>query len=238
MSFYYADATSYSNAHFGQNPNIIIALDDVTCTTAQSRLIDCAYDSNTGDCSHSDDAGVQCVPREFHISYCLTLELNAAAIISSFVLILGCSHGSIRLRDGTASMNGRVEVCLNGDWGTVCDDGWTTIDANVACRQLGYSGSGGLQCLLFRNMDYAHTFLFLADATAYSDAHFGHNANIIIALDDVACTTAQSRLIDCTHDSNTGDCSHSDDAGVQCVPSKYIYLHICINGNHCHFKFA
>ena len=49
--------------------NIIIALDDVTCTTAQSRLINCTYDSNTGDCSHSDDAGVQCVPREFHIFY-------------------------------------------------------------------------------------------------------------------------------------------------------------------------
>ena len=142
LSFCCADATAYSNAHFGQNPNIIIALDDVTCTAAQSSLIDCAYDSNTGDCSHSDDAGVQCVPREFHILYYLTLGLNATAIISSFVLILGCSHGSIRLRDGTASMNGRVEVCQNGYWGTVCDDGWGTVDANVACRQLGYSGSG------------------------------------------------------------------------------------------------
>ena len=61
---------------------------------------------------------------------------------------------------------------------------------------------------------------YSADATAYSNAHFGPNSNIIIALDDVACTTAQSRVIDCTHDSNTGDCSHTDDAGVQCVPSK------------------
>jgi len=63
--FYSADATAYSNAHFGQNANIRITLDDVACTTAQSRLIDCTYDSNTGDCSHSDDAGVTCVAREF-----------------------------------------------------------------------------------------------------------------------------------------------------------------------------
>jgi len=60
-----ADATAYSNAHFGQNNNIIIALDDLACTTAQSRLIDCSYDSNTGDCSHSDDAAIQCATREF-----------------------------------------------------------------------------------------------------------------------------------------------------------------------------
>jgi len=59
------DATAYANAHFGQNTNIIIALDNLDCTTAQSRLIDCTYDSNTADCSHSDDAGVTCVAREF-----------------------------------------------------------------------------------------------------------------------------------------------------------------------------
>ena len=59
-----------------------------------------------------------------------------------------------------------------------------------------------------------------ADATAYSNAYFGQDTSIIIALDDVACTTAQSRLIDCTHDSDTTDCSHSEDAGVQCVPSE------------------
>ena len=56
--------------------------------------------------------------------------------------LTGCIHGSIRLSNGSTSMEGRVEVCLNGDWGTVCGKGWSTVDANVACRQLGYSGSG------------------------------------------------------------------------------------------------
>ena len=60
---------------------------------------------------------------------------------ASVVYLKGCTHGSIRLRGGSTSMNGRVEVCLNGDWGTVCDDGWSTIDANIACRQLGFSNS-------------------------------------------------------------------------------------------------
>lgn len=44
----------------------------------------------------------------------------------------------IRLMDGENKKEGRVEVFINGQWGTICDDGWTDKDAAVICRQLGY----------------------------------------------------------------------------------------------------
>ena len=48
----------------------------------------------------------------------------------------------MRLQDGSSGMEGRVEVCMAGVWGTVCDDSWGAEDAVVVCRQLGFSGVG------------------------------------------------------------------------------------------------
>ena len=45
----------------------------------------------------------------------------------------------LRLVDGNGFSTGRLEILHEGVWGTVCDDGWSQINSNVACRQLGFS---------------------------------------------------------------------------------------------------
>ena len=61
-----------------------------------------------------------------------------------FHTCIGIVGGSLRLVSSFSTYDtsaGRLEIYLNGQWGTVCDNNFGSTDANVACRQLGYSGS-------------------------------------------------------------------------------------------------
>ena len=55
-----------------------------------------------------------------------------------------CENGELRLVGGNSAYDGRVEVCLDNKFTTVCDDGtWNTEEAQVVCRQLNASDDGG-----------------------------------------------------------------------------------------------
>ena len=102
---------------------------------------------------------------------------------------------AIKLVGGSSYNEGRMEVYYNGEWGTVCDDGWDDTDASVVCKQLGFNSSG----------------------TAIGSAGFGQGSGPIW-LDNVMCSGNESSLAHCIHLglNVTRNCSHSQDAGVKC----------------------
>ena len=112
--------------------------------------------------------------------FCLFITNNADATV-------------VRLVDGGNEAEGRVEVNVNGEWGTVCDDGWDLNDANVVCRMLGFEEA--------------------SEATAR--ARFGQGTGDIL-LDDVACVGSESSILDCQY-TDIDNCGHYEDAGVICV---------------------
>ena len=74
-----------------------------------------------------------------------TLTMWFSCILTSIAIALyiaPCTTGQLRLMGGNIPNEGRVEICMNNVWGTVCDDFWSSTDATVVCRQLGYSTEG------------------------------------------------------------------------------------------------
>ncbi len=141
----------------------------------------------------------------------------------------GCLAGDVRLVQGLAESEGRVEVCLHGRWGTVCDDQWGRLDAQVLCFQLGYMESEENGEHLTTKL-HTHRSNFLSSpvspparpvgvAYAVGGAVFGGGSGLII-LDNVECSGEEMSLLECAaHPYGVHNCDTSEDAGVFC-PSK------------------
>ncbi|XP_068698542.1 uncharacterized protein [Montipora foliosa] len=153
------------SAHFGQGSGSIW-LDDVNCAGSERSLTDCGNRGwGSHNCGHGEDASVVCSEAK-----------------------------SIRLANGGASY-GRVELFYNGSWGSVCDDDWDLNDANVVCRELGFSRA----------------------SAAPHDARYGQGTGNIW-MDDVYCYGEEFSLFQCTHNGwGIHNCAHDEDANVVCV---------------------
>ena len=80
----------------------------------------------------------------------------------------------------------------SGEWGTVCDDGWSSTNGRVVCKQLGYRDYVGR--LPTRSV-----------------------GNGPIWMDDVVCSASDSRLQDCSFRGwGRHDCAHIEDVGIMC----------------------
>uniref|UniRef100_A0A8C7CCT4 Macrophage receptor with collagenous structure n=1 Tax=Oncorhynchus kisutch TaxID=8019 RepID=A0A8C7CCT4_ONCKI len=100
--------------------------------------------------------------------------------------------GSANVRIAGGGTRGRVEVMWSGQWGTVCDDGFDTLDGTVICKMLGYQRA----------------------STVFTASHgIGR-----IWLDDLRCTGREASVFNCLHNGmGISNCQHNEDAGVQCV---------------------
>ena len=107
----------------------------------------------------------------------------------------------LRLSGGSIPNEGRVEVKLNGFWGSVCDTNWNINTANVACRQLGYMNA----------LETNPSAYFGEGKTP----HTLHGAN---------CIGNETRLKNCEHQGvSIDDDTHHGDVGVVCAIGTFIF---------------
>ena len=129
-----------------------ILVDDVDCSTSSYLVIlQCSHslirDSN---CIHgSDDVSVTCCEFQLYKGNLTHAPKNKFFVPTDTTRIWSSPYdGQIRLQDALYTSLGLVEVYCNGQWGTVCDDLFDSIDANTVCRQLGYTGAARYDHLL------------------------------------------------------------------------------------------
>ncbi|XP_019859783.1 PREDICTED: deleted in malignant brain tumors 1 protein-like [Amphimedon queenslandica] len=182
LGFKTPGVSSVRNAYYGEGSGPILMGGYISCWSGTTSLLNCY--NNPSDIIHSNshhyDIGVRCEPP--------------------------CTNGDIRLQGSSNPLVGRVEVCVNKTWGTICDRRWDNSDATVACRQLGFSDQGATAG---RSSSY---WWWWSWHRRYSE---GEKAFHII---DLSCKGTEDSVFDCSYSNVQSFYCHShDDAYVTCA---------------------
>ncbi|XP_062913388.1 deleted in malignant brain tumors 1 protein-like [Mobula hypostoma] len=146
---------------------------------------------------------VQCEGNESHLRNCKSSVSKRSSSDIPGVGVLCSGHLQLRLSGSDDACAGRLEIYYDGSWGTVCDDSWDLVDANVVCKQLGCG--------------YA-----LEDKTILD--YCGQSTGIVW-LDEVNCSGNESHLWECPSAPwGQHDCTHKEDVTIKCSEHKEICL--------------
>ena len=129
-----------------------------------------------------------------------------------------CNTGDIRLVNGSSPLEGRLEVCINNAWGTVCHDSFSKDDAEVACRQLGNITGTYIHhtiCCLFNILACDIDLDQQQEAIAIADGRFGSGSGPIF-LNQLNCRGDESDIFSCGSPLFVHYCTHEEDVGVRC----------------------
>uniref|UniRef100_A0A1X7T5H5 SRCR domain-containing protein n=1 Tax=Amphimedon queenslandica TaxID=400682 RepID=A0A1X7T5H5_AMPQE len=172
-------ALIFGYAYFGQGFGPVV-FRNLGCTGNEYRLEDCTY-SASYYASHTRDVGVKCSER----------------------VLTDCINGSVRLVNGTTPDEGRLEVCINGEWGTVCSHYWDRSETKVICRQLGYGQD--------------------AEGSRFRYSKYG-DGNYQQILWNIQCTGSETNLTSCNNYHNS-NCYYGRTVGIKCYNTT-----ICTHG--------
>ncbi|XP_071961853.1 scavenger receptor cysteine-rich domain superfamily protein-like isoform X2 [Antedon mediterranea] len=134
----------------------------------------------------------------------LLVPQQAAIILFNVFVITTATDVLIRLAASASPEMGRLEVKINGTWGTVYSSNWGEREAHVVCRQLGYIVPVTRNPLL---------------------GHFGKGIGMPVHMAGVKCHGNESNILDCLYKRPMED-SHGEDVGVICKPNEASDYHV------------
>ena len=109
------------------------------CTGYESSLLDCVDHDDIGmhNCEHAEDAGVECMAQCVESSIRLIPNNDDT---ETFYSQEDSFSDYYFIKDELS--RGRVEVCISGEWRTICSQQWDNLDSSIVCRQLHFSSYG------------------------------------------------------------------------------------------------